>query len=296
MAALLPLQNALTELKVSGPQAARALRILRQLAVTEKKTKDHARPRGVENLRPGYPGASVSFSGVSFEYEDAKSPVLSNVSFKIPPGNLFALIGPSGSGKSTTADLLLGLLKPSEGNVSIEDERPEVYLQTPTGGVGYVPQKPAVLNGSLLENIALGIADELIDEERVKSVVGRVGLNYEELQRVSEGGGLVEKLSGGQVQRLGIARALYREPSLLVLDEATSALDAKAEASITSLVESLKENMTQFVIAHRLSTVQKADQVGVLLDGRLHLFSSLQEASRALPEVKQFIELLRIAE
>jgi ATP-binding cassette, subfamily B, bacterial PglK len=207
---------------------------------------------------------------IYFEYEQSQ-PVLRGVSFTVPFGSHIAITGPSGGGKSTLLGVLLGLLKPDAGAVTYGGADIGVADDAWLRKVGYVPQDVFLLDDTLARNVALG--DETPDAVRIRESLrmSSLGPFVEGLPQgletgLGEGG---SRLSVGQRQRLGIARALYREPELLVLDEPTSALDGRTEAQITETINGLRGRLTVITVAHRLETVQLCDAVYRLVDGRV---------------------------
>jgi subfamily B ATP-binding cassette protein HlyB/CyaB len=200
----------------------------------------------------------ISFNGVYFRYGEGDAPyVLENISFDIKPGELIAIVGRSGSGKTTLAKLLVGFYAPSEGKMTVD------------GYDGYVMQSNLLFSGTIAENIASG--DEAPDRRRIEEVakmadahafIVKMPLGYEQV--VGERG---VGLSGGQIQRLCIARALYHDPRLLVFDEATSALDTQSESNILGNMQEILKGRTAVIIAHRLSTIMRADKILVLYEG-----------------------------
>ena len=228
-----------------------------------------------------YPGfrANVNLSEVTYFYPGENSPALNNLTLDIKDGEFLAIVGPSGAGKSTLADLILGLLTPTEGEARVAG----AIAQWP-GSISYVPQDPLIVNGSIQENIAFGFPAETLSEERLYEAI-RLAQLEEFLASLPFGvktivGERGARLSGGQKQRLGIARALYTNPRLVILDEATSALDGKTESDFSHALSSLKQNLTLIVIAHRLSTVQDADKVVYLEEGEIKAhgtFSKVRE-------------------
>jgi ATP-binding cassette subfamily C protein len=173
-------------------------------------------------------------------------------------------VGSTGAGKSTLADVILGLLEPDSGSVRIGGLPPLDAVDRWPGGLAYVPQQVNLVNGSVRDNVALGLPDDLIDDDRVWESLRRAHIadflsgNREGLETLVGESGL--RLSGGQRQRLGIARALYTRPSFLVLDEATSALDAATENAITETLRELEGEVTTVVIAHRLATIRHLEE------------------------------------
>ena len=213
----------------------------------------------------------VCFSEVIFGYEDA-TPVLNNISFDIHPGKTVALIGPSGAGKSTTVQLLLRFFDPQSGKIQIDgDDLKSLDLESYLSQVALVPQETLLFGGTIRENILYGKLDatdtEIIEASKSANahefIVG-FSNGYDTL--VGEKG---TKLSGGERQRIAIARALLKNPKVLVLDEATSALDNQSEMLIQDALEKLMAGRTTFIIAHRLSTVHNADKIIVLDKGKV---------------------------
>jgi len=213
----------------------------------------------------------VTFDHVSFEYVPGR-PVIRDVSFTINPGEVVALVGPSGSGKSTLSDLIPRFYDTSEGNVLIDGINVmDINLASLRKHIGIVPQDTIVFGGSIRENISYG-RPSASDEEvyaaaraaNAHDFVMSLPSGYDTL--VGERG---VQLSGGQRQRLAIARALLKDPRILILDEATSSLDAASEIVVQDALEKLMQHRTTLVIAHRLSTVVNANRIVVLSDGRI---------------------------
>jgi ABC-type multidrug transport system fused ATPase/permease subunit len=231
---------------------------------------------------------------LTFRYLGADRDALSDVSFDIAAGESIGVVGPSGSGKTTLVDLVLGLLDPPEGALSV-DGRPLSADLLPgwRHTIGYVPQEVFLLESSLRENITFGRPDQ--GEERLAEVL-RIAQLDGVVAALPDGvdapvGDRGVRLSGGQRQRIGIARALYARPSLLILDEATAALDTKTEAAITESVHSLHGQTTTIVIAHRLSTVQHCDRIIYLENGRVRSIGAFDELHRT---DEGFADLVRL--
>jgi ABC-type multidrug transport system fused ATPase/permease subunit len=215
----------------------------------------------------------IEITDLKFIYSDATIAAVQNVSLKIHPGKFIAFVGPSGGGKSTLIDLILGLLAPSSGSITISSLAPSDAIQKWPGSIGYVPQDVFVENSTVKENICLGfnadsVPDELVWEalqmadlsEFVKGLVG--DLSY----RISDAG---KNLSGGQRQRLGIARALLTKPKIVIFDEATSALDAETENRVAESILKLTGECTVIFIAHRLSVIRSADMIYYIDKGKI---------------------------
>ena len=216
---------------------------------------------------------AVKFENVSFRYTEPSGPlVLQDVSFEIRPGEMVAVVGPSGSGKSTLAKLLVGFHPPSEGSVLIDGyDLEQIELHRFRSQIGYVMQNNLLFQGTVAENIAAGDDEpdrlRMIEAARLADAHGFVSAlpaGYE--HRVGERG---VGLSGGQIQRICIARALYRSPRLLVFDEATSALDTESETNILNAMDNMLKGRTTLVIAHRYSTILRADRIVVLHNGAI---------------------------
>jgi ATP-binding cassette subfamily B protein len=215
----------------------------------------------------------IRFDGVYFRYGEDETPyVLENITLDIKPGELVALVGRSGSGKTTLAKLLVGFYPPTEGTLTVDGYDIKVidkeYFRAQ---VGYVMQTNLLFSGTVADNIAGG--SEEPDRRRIEEAakkadahgfISKMPLGYQQV--VGERG---TGLSGGQIQRLCIARALYRDPRLLVFDEATSALDSQSESNIVANLKDVLQGRTALVIAHRLSTIMRADKILVLYEGKI---------------------------
>ena len=205
----------------------------------------------------------ISIQNLTFAYPSKKEDVLSNVSFTIPKGTFVGIVGPSGAGKTTFVDILLGLLPPKSGTITVDGHDIHKNLSSWLNNIAYVPQSIYLIDGSIKDNIAFGLAPEEIDDSRIQEVL-RMAELYDFVQTLPEkentnAGDRGAKLSGGQKQRIGIARALYHNPNVLILDEATSALDNETEKQITDTILKLKGKITIIAIAHRLSTLENCD-------------------------------------
>jgi ATP-binding cassette, subfamily B, bacterial PglK len=222
---------------------------------------------------------------VHFRYEGTDRDVLEDVSLRIPTGSSLAIIGGSGAGKTTLVDVILGLHRPSSGSVLSDGKDVHASLASWQAGLAMVPQEVFLLDESLRDNIRFSatpppepdqLMDRVLNQAQLEDVVAAAehGLDT----HVGERG---TRLSGGQRQRIGIARALYREPTLLVLDEATSALDNETEHKVTATLDELHGQLTTIVVAHRLSTVRHCDQVVILENGRVRAVGTFDELSRS---------------
>jgi len=294
MGAILPLQTAVAALKVNTEQSRTARELLAELRSAPLPETPDA-PVGAEPPSGGAP-LGVEVVNVDYRYPGGDAAVLDSVSVSIPAGSFAAVIGPSGAGKTTLVELLLGLGAPTAGSVRIDGWHPQALRLAAPGLVSYVPQKPGLVSGSIADNVALGIRTENVDRERVRTVLAQAQL-LDFVDSLPEGidtrvGKQSEAFSGGQVQRIGLARALYVSPRLIVLDEATSGLDASTEAVISSTLRELSGELTIIVIAHRLSTVQRADTVVVLEGGRVVAEGDFATVRRTVPMVAEYVKLM----
>ena len=244
---------------------------------------------GVAPLRPRLLLRDVSFSYVP------DVPVLDHVTFEVAPGEAIGLVGGSGAGKSTLMDILLGLLEPDGGEVLVDGWPIQSVRREWQATIGYVPQSIVLFDGSIRANVAFGVPDDDIDEEQLWKVLDLAQLSDVVLELpdgldnvVGESG---IQLSGGQRQRLGVARALYHDPSILMFDEATSALDNETEFKLTEVLESFRGRLTTITIAHRLSTVQRCDRLLYLEQGKLVADGTFSELNKAIPGFTRMVEL-----
>ncbi len=296
-ASLIPLQNALVAIQQYTPAAKLALSFLETQEIARSTTPNRDQ-RTIRNSRPAGSAIGVSFQSVSYTYPDAQHPAVKNLALNVEPGQQIALIGPSGSGKSTIADLLLGLLVPGEGRVLIDGESPDAISSLNPGILGYVPQSPGMVRGSISTNIALGVAPEDVDTSRLAEAVDKAHLT-DLVESLPQGldtdiGKRRNELSGGQIQRIGLARALYTRPKLLVLDEATSALDARSENIINAVLDQMRGEVTVVLIAHRLNTVQRSDMVFLIEEGQVSASGTFQELVSGNKTVEDLAKLMSV--
>jgi ABC-type multidrug transport system fused ATPase/permease subunit len=215
----------------------------------------------------------VNLKNLEFTYADAINDTIQDISLEISEGKFIAFVGPSGGGKSTLVDLVLGLLAPSSGSITISGLTPVVTIKKWPGSIGYVPQDVFIENSTVKENICLGFNPELVADDLVWQALELAdlsefvkGLDGQLSYRISDAG---KNLSGGQRQRLGIARALLTKPKIVIFDEATSALDAETENRVSESILKLTGECTVIFIAHRLSVVRSADMIYYIDKGRV---------------------------
>ena len=249
----------------------------------------------VDVLHEGFT-SEIQIENVSLTYPPKQLRAISNISLTIRPGASVAFVGPSGAGKTTLIDVLLGVLNPDEGSVVISGLPPLLAVAKWPGAVSYVPQDVIISAGTIRENVALGYPAKEATDELVMSALKVAHLD----QFVSnlpkgldtEVGERGAKISGGQRQRLGIARAMFTRPHLLVLDEATSSLDGETEASISQAIHELRGSTTVVLIAHRLSTVRNADIVVYLAEGKIMAKGTFDEVRHAVPDFDRQARLM----
>lgn len=223
---------------------------------------------------------NIEFRNVTFQFHDADSPVLKDLSFSVNAGETIAFVGASGAGKTTILNLVIGFLKAQSGQILIDGKNIDDYSRKSyREHIAVVPQNAIIFTGSIRDNIIYGKED--VDEEFLNEVVKSA--NLEELiaslpdgldTKINEHGA---NLSGGQRQRVSIARAFIRNPKILILDEATSALDTVSERKIQESVDRLVQDRTTLIVAHRLSTIRNADRIAVIGDGGLLEFGTFDE-------------------
>ena len=301
-AALLPLQNSLLTINSVIASAQTAHKILALATDTRRisSLSSHTIVRHGSEVKIPEKGIplGVKFHKVSFLYPDSDRPALTEVTFEFEPGSQVALMGPSGAGKSTIADLLCKVLIPTSGSITTTSPSGSINGPEKLGIVSYVPQRPGLVSGSILENVALAEDPLNIDRERALEALRLAHLEQLVLE-LPEGldtplGKLRDGLSGGQMQRLGLARALYTKPALLVMDEATSALDAESEAEIQKALDDMRGKVSVVLIAHRLNTIQHADKVILVEEGRVKDSGTFKELIKRNPSVERVVDLMRV--
>lgn len=283
--AVLRLQQSLVQLKGSYGTAAPTLDMVRDLQFVPPLSQTSDSRRNYFD-HEGFI-ASVKLRDVTLIYPGKDKPALSRIDLVVEQGKFIAIVGPSGAGKTSLVDVILGVTKPTSGNCELSELDPEEAIRKWPGAVGYVPQDVVLTNGSIKSNLGLGIEESFITEKSIWDALSTAqldgfvsGLPGKLEEKVGDRGA---KISGGQRQRLGIARAIYSNPRILILDEATSALDGETESVIADSLHGLKGKSTLIVVAHRLATVREADQVIYMEEGKIICAGSFEEVRRSIP-------------
>lgn len=290
---LLPLVNRLAQLNNRFKDAKVAVEaVIEELTLAELLEKE-ALKRGAAG--PPEFKRSLELRDVGYHYPSATDGALNGVTMTLKKGELVGLVGPSGSGKSTLADIILGLIKPNKGIILADGKDVAISSSKRTGRVAYVPQETLIFDDTLRRNIGFGLDDSEISDDRVRCAIedANLGAVVRHLENGldSQLGERGQKFSGGERQRVGIARALYNAPDLLVLDEVTSGLDGQTEQDITRSISSLKGRATVVLIAHRLHTLKACDRIFYLKEGRIIAEGNYDELLGSCPEFAHLAEL-----
>ena len=213
----------------------------------------------------------IILTNVDYKYPKGDSNVLKNISLEINSNEFVAFVGRTGCGKSTLLDIIMGLIHPTRGNVIIDEKKVTEYdIESYRNSIGFVPQEAIFFDGTIRDNLCFGVETndenvwECLSLAQIRDFVESLNAGLE--TQIGEAGA---RLSGGQRQRLAIARALIRSPSLLILDEATSAMDSESEKNFQDTLEKISNQYTLIVVAHRLSTIKKADKIFVMDQGSI---------------------------
>jgi ABC-type multidrug transport system fused ATPase/permease subunit len=240
--------------------------------------------------------AEINLDCVSVTYPNKENKALSQISLKVKSGNSLAIVGPSGAGKTTLVDVLLGVLPPDSGKITISGLSPIEAINKWSGAMAYVPQDVRLAKGTFRENVALGYPLDVASDQLVWEALEIAQLNVFvkslPLGLDTPVGERGAQISGGQRQRLGIARAMFTKPKLLVLDEATSSLDGQTEADLSNALDKLQGSVSVVMIAHRLSTVRNADQVVYLDEGKIKARGTFEEVRSAVPDFDRQAQLM----
>jgi ABC-type multidrug transport system fused ATPase/permease subunit len=278
--AILRIQQNFLTFKSSVAIAGTAIKINNEVVVNQESVG--WTPTFKETFKP-----ELFLEQVSFKYPEKTTFGIQDVNLSVKSGEMVAIVGPSGAGKTSLVDLILGLLSPSEGKILLSGVEPAVALRAYEGSVAYVPQDIEIMDGTVRTNVCLGYDESKFTDEEIRNVLDKVGL-LDFLDKLPNGidtnvGERGSRFSGGQRQRLGIARALITSPTFIILDEATSALDSESESQIAKSIGELRGNCTILVIAHRLSTVTSADKVLYLENGQVITCGTFSEVRENVP-------------
>ena len=233
----------------------------------------NSKGKAIENTKD-IENADIRVDGVSFAYPSKPDKkIIDNANFTIPLNKSVAFVGPSGAGKTTLADIILGVLQPDSGKIMVGDTNVLDYPKSWHQHIGYIPQSIFLTDDTIRSNVAFGLPDEEIDDERVWKALEEAQI-ADFVRGKEEGiyttiGDRGVKVSGGQRQRIGIARALYSNPDVIVLDEATSALDNDTEKAVMDAIYNLSGKKTMIIIAHRLSTISECELIFEVKDGKV---------------------------
>jgi ABC-type multidrug transport system fused ATPase/permease subunit len=290
--AALRLQQGAVQIKEASGSASSTLLLIDEM---NSITADENTVDTLELIHFGFK-PEILISGASLTYPNKNSPAVSDLSLLIPAGSSVAFVGPSGAGKTTVVDMILGVLNPDKGLIQISGLSPLDAIKKWPGAISYVPQDVMISNGTIRENIALGYPPAAATDESVLEALKIADL-VEFVNALPNGldtqvGERGTKISGGQRQRLGIARAMFTNPSLLVLDEATSALDGETELKVSDAIRDLGQSATVVLIAHRLSTVKDADMVVYMNNGKIEAVGRFDEVRIKVPDFDRQAQLM----
>lgn len=299
----------------AGTRIAPAILRIQQGALQIKSSLGTATPtlelledlREVKTLKPGTDeietihaefNSGVVLENISLVYPGKTQKSLSEINLSIAPGESVAIVGPSGAGKTSLVDVILGVVEANQGMAKISGVSPHQAIFKWPGAIGYVPQDVVIVDGTIKENVCLGYPQSSVPDELVIQALRDAQL-MEFVETLADGidsyvGERGSRISGGQRQRLGIARAFLTRPKLLVLDEATSALDAETESNISSVLLELQGKVTVVMIAHRLSTVRRSDKVIYIDNGVIIAQGSFESIRNSVPNFDKQAKLLEL--
>ena len=290
--ALLRIQQGALQVRTDSASATKTLELIKHLKEQEPlPVLPHAVNRDRLDFVP-----KIEVKDLAFKYPGSNNYLVNELSLEVQPGKVLAIVGPSGAGKTTLGDLILGLLHPSTGTILISGVEPTIAIAKWPGSIAYVPQDVMISDGTFLTNIALGFPSDSVREEDIWQALEIAqlsefvrGLPQQLNTHLGERG---IRISGGQRQRLGVARAMYTDPRLLILDEATSALDGQTELELSESIKSLKGKVTIVMIAHRLSTVRAADELAYMAPGQPPVIGNFESIRMQVPDFDNQAKLM----
>ena len=293
---ILRIQSSILSLRTFSALTSSAHELLKLFKSNEALRAD---PASVLTPEPEISSTSgLQVKDLSFQYPDSLNMILGEINLQIMPGEHVAIVGPSGAGKSTLSDLLLGLLEPTNGAVTFNGISLSNWNFTEEKPIAYLPQEVVIISGTVVDNVCLGTPESEIDISRVDQILRQVQLGdlidgYEDgvFAKIGISGG---QLSGGQKQRIGVARALYKSPSLLILDESTSSLDAETENLIISSVRNIDAKAIVIAIAHRLSSIKDFPRIIYIGNGRVLADGTFDQVRTKVPDFENQIQLMNI--
>ncbi len=260
---------------------------LKNMDSSEEETNSNSDIDGISNnfteVNDFHLKNNININNICYSYPETDKNVVENVSFVINKGDKVGIVGKSGAGKTTIVDLLLGVLKPTKGEILVDGTNINRTLKNWQANIGYVPQQIYLLDDTIMKNIAYGVEEELIDLIKIQSAIE--GAKLDELicnlqdgynTHIGENG---VRISGGQRQRIGIARALYNNPNVIIMDEGTSALDNETQRSIRKSLDEISKKKTVIIVAHRLSTVKHCDFIIVMENGKISEIGNYEQLS-----------------
>jgi ABC-type multidrug transport system fused ATPase/permease subunit len=283
--ALFRIQSCIFNILLGYPTALVAIKFIEESRNNRKESS-----LNFENLLKNPP--SIKVRGVSFKFSDSEQNIIDNITLDLNAGSAMALVGKSGSGKTTLVDLILNVYSPSLGQISIKDGA-DTVIPGSISNIAYIPQNPMILKGTLLENIVFGNSTSEIDEAALDYAITAADLGNLIVKipgglkaNLNNSGGV---LSGGEKQRIAIARALYLRPKFMVIDEGTSSLDITSENFISKFLMTLKGQVTLIVVAHRINTIKNVETIYFIENGKIKGFGNYESLQKSVPEFADWV-------